>query len=100
MRMMLRVSFEVEAANKAIRDGSLPKMMQSVMEELKPEASYFMTDRGKRTGLIFFDLKDSSDLPSIAEPFFQNLHAAVEFRPVMNADDLRSGLEKLAKKKF
>ncbi len=44
---------------------------------------------------MVFDLKDSSDLPRIAEPFFMGLNATVEFTPVMNADDLKAGLGKM-----
>jgi len=86
---------EVMASNKAIMDGSLSKLMQTTMEKLKPEASYFTTIDGCRACFIVFDLKDPSDIPSIAEPFFLNLNAKVEFSPVMDADDLKKGLEML-----
>jgi len=48
-----------------------------------------------RTGLIFFDLPHASDIPRIAEPLFMGLDAALEFSPVMNADDLKAGLGKV-----
>ena len=95
MRTLLKATMDVTASNKAIMDGSLPKLMQSTMEKLKPEASYFTTIDGCRACFIVFDLKDPSDIPSIAEPFFLNLNAKVEFSPVMNADDLKKGLESL-----
>jgi hypothetical protein len=47
-----------------------------------------------RTGYIVFDLKEPSDIPSIAEPFFQELGAKIAFTPVMNFDDVQSGLQK------
>jgi len=95
MRMLLRVALDVEAATKAIKDNTLPELMQSTMQRLKPEASYFFADHGKRTAYFFFDMKEPSQIPVIAEPFFMNLNATVEFIPVMNADDLRSGLEQV-----
>ncbi len=98
MRMMLKFSMPVEAANRAIKDGMLPKILQGLMADLKPEASYFTAQDGLRTGFMFFDMKDSTQIPSIAEPLFQGLNAAIEFAPVMNADDLKAGLEKAAKK--
>ncbi len=94
MRTMLRVTVPVEAGNRAIKDNSLPKIFQSVAEDLKPEAAYFFAQDGKRGALFFFDLKDSSQIPSISEPLFMGLNATVELTPVMNVDDLRSGLEK------
>jgi len=93
MRTLLKITMDVVAANKAIADGSLPKMMQSTMERLKPEASYFTAMDGCRTCLMVFDLKDPSEIPGIAEPFFMGLSAKVEMSPVMNADDLKKGLE-------
>jgi hypothetical protein len=98
MRMMLRVTIPVEQGNKAIKDGSLPEIMKSALDNLRPEAAYFLPDSGIRTALIFFDLKDPSQIPVIAEPLFMGLNAAVEFVPVMNADDLRAGLENAAKR--
>ena len=94
MRTMVKVSFPVETSNRAIKDGGLPKVIMSAMDTLKPEAAYFFTENGKRTALMVFDMKDPSDIPSVAEPFFMNLDAEVSFTPVMNANDLKVGLEK------
>jgi len=99
MRTMLKVTMEVNAGNKAIKSGTLPKIMQGLMEDLKPEAAYFTTNGGKRAAFIFFDMKDSSQIPPIAERFFMELNAEVEFLPVMNGEDLKKGLE-IASKKF
>jgi hypothetical protein len=44
---------------------------------------------------MVFDLKDPSDIPSIAEPLFQSMNAKITLTPVMNAEDLMKGLEKL-----
>ncbi len=54
-----------------------------------------MAEHGERAGMIFFDMADPSQIPQIAEPLFLNLDAAVEFVPVMNADDLREALSKV-----
>jgi hypothetical protein len=97
MRMLLRVTVDVEAGNAAIKNNTLQQLMQSRLQELKPEAAYFFPDHGKRTAYIFFDLKETSQIPSIAEPFFQTLNAAVELIPVMNANDLRTGLEQVGR---
>jgi len=94
MRMLMRVQMEVGAANRAIADGSWEKVMGTAMENLQPEAVYFTAMEGKRTGFIVFDLKDPSDMPSIAEPFFMSVDAAIDIAPVMTVDDVRKGLEK------
>ena len=96
MRMMLRWTVPVERGNQAIKDGSLARTMELLLGELKPEAAYFWPENGERAGMIVFDMADPTQIPQIAEPLFLNLEAAVEFVPVMNADDLRKALEKLA----
>jgi hypothetical protein len=95
--MMLKYSVDTEAGNKAIKSGQMEKEMMKVMETLKPEAAYFTPYEGLRTGFIFFDLKEVSDIPSIVEPLFMEFDAEVEFHPVMNAQDLKTGLEKVIK---
>ncbi len=96
MRMMLRWTVPVERGNETIRDGSLATTLQSLMAELEPEAAYFWPENGERAGMMVFDMADTTQIPQIAEPLFMNLDAAVEFVPVMNADDLKTALEKVA----
>ena len=95
---MIKVTVPVEAGNRAIRDGSLPKVISDALERLKPEAAYFFPDRGIRTCLFVIDIKDPSEIPVIAEPFFTQLDAAVDFTPVMNAEDLKKGLGQVVRK--
>ncbi|HEX7958539.1 MAG TPA: hypothetical protein VF493_01385 [Terriglobales bacterium] len=100
MRCLLKVSIPVEAGNAAISDGTLPRTIESIINELKPEAAYFAEDSGKRTGFIFFDLKDTSQIPAVAEPWFLAFNAQVEFHPAMNLGDLKKatpGIEKAVK---
>jgi hypothetical protein len=97
MRTLVRISFETAAGNAVIKNGTLQKLIASTQQELKPEAAYFFTNDGKRTASFVFDLKSSADIPSIAEPWFMGTNASVEFIPVMNADDLKAGLEKAAR---
>lgn len=89
MRCMLKVSMPVNTGNAAIADGSLPKTIESILKDLKPEAAYFAEDHGQRTAFIFFDLKESSQIPAVAEPWFLAFNANVEFHPAMNLDDLK-----------
>ncbi len=94
MRLMMTVQIPTEAGNAAIKDGSLPQIVGTALEALKAEAAYFTSTDGMRTGLIFFEMADSSEIPPAAEPFFQGLGASVTFSPVMNADEMRAGVGK------
>jgi hypothetical protein len=94
MRTLMKISMPVEPANKAIQDGSLPKLLQSVMTTLRAESSYFYAENGRRTALLVFDLKEPSQIPSIVEPLFIGLNASVDMFPAMNAEDMKTGVEK------
>lgn len=95
MRTLLSVTVDTNAGNRSVTDGSLPKIIQGTMEKIQPEASYFFTVEGQRSCFMVFDLKDASEIPSIAEPLFQHLNAKVQFLPVMSAEDLHKGLRSL-----
>jgi hypothetical protein len=97
MRMLLKVQMNVEAANRAIKDGSWAQTMERVMQRLQPEAAYFTALDGMRTGLIIFDLKDPSQIPVIAEPFFMTVSASIDMSPVMTMEDVQAGLQQAAK---
>jgi hypothetical protein len=97
MRMMLRIVMPVETGNAAVKDGSLPRTFQSIVDKLKPETAYFFPYEGRRSAQFVFDMQDASQLPSIAEPLFTGLNADVSLFPVMNFADLQKGLTEAAK---
>jgi len=92
--MMIKAQIPTPAGNDAIKDGSLPRIIASVLESLKAEAAYFTAEDGMRTALIFFEVDDSSAIPPASEPLFMGLDAHVTWAPVMNADEMRAGVEK------
>jgi hypothetical protein len=97
MRMMLRVTIPVEAGNRGIKDGSLPRTIQTLIERIKPEAAYFFPDAGLRSALFVFKLDEGAQIPLSVEPLFEQLNAGVTLTPVMTAEDLQKGLAELAK---
>lgn len=98
MRTMIRVKMPVEAGNKAVQDGSLQKTITEALQRLKPEAAYFFAEHGVRAAIMIVEMKEPSEIPAIAEPFFTRLNASVEFIPIMNAEDLKLGLAKFGQK--
>ena len=88
MRFLLKVSMPVESGNAAAKEGKLGETIQSILDDLKPEAVYFAADKGQRTGFIFLEMKDASQIPAIAEPWFLAFNASIEIQPVMVPKDL------------
>jgi hypothetical protein len=101
MRCLLKVALPVEEGNAAISDGTLGKTIESILNDLKPEAAYFAEDNGARTAFLFFNLENSSQIPAVAEPWFLAFNAQVEFHPAMNLADLKNagpGMESAVRK--
>ena len=94
VRVLMKVQIPTAAGNAAIKDGSLPQIVGKAIDTLNAEAAYFTAEDGMRTGLIFFEMADSSGIPPAAEPFFMGLDAKITFAPVMNADEMRAGVGK------
>ncbi|MGW7489856.1 hypothetical protein [Streptomyces sp. NPDC054786] len=95
MRMVLKARIPTQTGNELIQNGELSKIMESAIAALKPEAAYFTLDDGERTAFFYFDMSESSQMPTLLESFFMDLHAKVSLQPVMNARDLRTGLGEL-----
>lgn len=99
MRMMIIAKYPPEPFNSGVKDGSSGRKLKEIMEEIRPEAVYFTEFDGMRSSVMIVDMKDASQIPQIAEPFFLNFNASVEFHPVMSPEDLgKAGLEDLGKK--
>lgn len=101
MRMLMKVSFPVESGNAAARSGTLGTTVKGILDELKPEAAYFVANEfGERSGYIVFDLKDTTQIPSIAEPWFLAFNARLTITPAMTPQDLANagaGIEQAVK---
>ena len=88
MRVMMKVSIPVEAGNRVAKANKLGSTIQAILAEQKPEAVYFCAENGQRTGYLFLQMKDSAEIPKLAEPWFLAFNAAIEMKPVMAPEDL------------
>ena len=88
MRMMLLFECPVEPFSTMVRKGTAGPIIQKILDDIKPEAAYFGEREGKRGGILIVNVDKASDVPRLAEPFFLNFEAAVEFRVCMVPQDL------------
>lgn len=89
MRCIIKVKIPVETGNETIKNGKLQKTFKSFVDEMKPEAAYFFAvGDGDRGAIFVVDLKEASEIPLVAEPFFLGLNAKVSIHPAMNWEDL------------
>lgn len=99
MKMLLSVEFPLEPFNSLVRSGKVGEIIGNILETIKPETAYFTEQDGKRGGLFIVDVKNPSDVPFFAEPFFLKFQASCKFRILMSPADLQiAGLEDLGKK--
>lgn len=99
MKMLLTVEFPLEPFNSLVRSGKVGEIIGHILEAIKPETAYFTEQDGKRGGLFVVDVKNPSDVPFFAEPFFLKFQASCKFRILMSPADLQvAGLEDLGKK--
>ena len=97
--MLLTVEFPHEPFNSLVRSGKAGQVLGRILDAIKPEAAYFTEQDGMRGGIFVIDIKNPSDVPAFAEPFFLNFHANCKLRIVMGPEDLKkAGLEELGKK--
>jgi hypothetical protein len=93
---MLRCSLDVTTSNKVLKEGTISQILEKLMKLTKPESAYFTADGGTRTIYIFFDMKDSSELPPIGELVWSNFGGKVEFQPAMNQSELEKGISSIS----
>jgi hypothetical protein len=51
-----------------IKGGAFQQVMEAMTNKLKPEAAYFMANKGCRCAMLFFDMQDASDVLAETRP--------------------------------
>ena len=91
MRFMITCRIPMDRGNELAKNGTLGETIQTIMEELQPEAAYFSDIDGARGGYIVVEMEDASQIPAMAEPLFLGLGATIQVHPVMTPEDLAKG---------
>jgi hypothetical protein len=90
MRFLIKIIRCIEATVKLHKAGKFASTIQGILSEQKPEIAYFVPENGKRTLYIVVSINDASELPRIAEPWFNAFSAKVHFFPAMTTIDLEN----------
>jgi len=99
MRMLMNVKIPNTEFNAAVKNGSVSKVINRIIEECAAEAVYFTEEQGCRSCILVVDVDEPSKIPRLAEPWFLCFNASVEFRIVMTPEELRkSGIDELGRK--
>ncbi len=99
MRFLVNIEVPHEPFNTFVREGIAGEKIGRCVEETKPESIYFHEANGHRTVTAIYNIDKTSDLPSIAEPWFLTFQADCHFHAAMTPEDLgNAGLDALGKK--
>jgi hypothetical protein len=99
MKMLVHAKFPHEPFNTMTKKGEVGKVINKILEEIKPEAIYFTEYKGRRGAIMIVDVPDPSKVPSVSEPWFLMFNADVSFHVVMKPEDLqKANLDALGKK--
>ena len=88
MRFMITFRVPMEEGNALIKDGRIGPAMESILDDLKPEAAYLAEIEGARGGYLVVNIDDGSQIPAICEPLFLGLGATVQISPVFTPDEM------------
>ena len=92
MRFLIHARIPTEDGNKMVQDPNFLKKIETYINKVKAEATYFFEDNGNRVAAFIVDIQSADQIPLLAEPLFSGMSAHVEFHPVMSLDDLKKGI--------
>ncbi len=99
MHVLIHVKIPHEPFNTLVRNGTAGDKLKQILEDLRPETVYFTENNGQRGSIMAVEIKDSSEIPKYAEPWFLTFNADVEFHVAMTPEELgKGGLDELGKK--
>ena len=97
MRFVVRAKIPTEAGNKMVKDPKFIQKIEDYIRKTRAEGAYFFESGGDRTMTFIIDMQSPDQIPSIAQPLFQDFGANVEFHPLMLLDDLKKAIQNMQK---
>ena len=92
MRFLIYAKIPTEAGNLMVQDPNLLSKLQTYINKVKAEATYFFEAEGNRVAAFIVDISRANEIPVLIEPLFSGMGARVELHPVMSFDDLKNGI--------
>ena len=94
MKFLLRLHMPTEYGNKMLQDPNFPKILEGVLNQIKPEAVYFTPFEGERGIYMIVNLSSADMIATISEPLWNTFNCKLDLQPVMELKDLQQGLQK------
>ena len=92
MRFLIHAKIPTEDGNKMVQDPNFLRKLETYINKVKAEATYFFEADGNRVAAFIVDIQSADQIPILAEPLFSGMGAHVELHPVMSLDDLKKGI--------
>jgi hypothetical protein len=92
MRFLILAKIPTEDGNKMVQDPNFLRKLESYINKVKAEATYFFEADGNRVASFIVDIESADQIPVLTEPLFSGMGAHVELHPLMSLDDLKKGI--------
>jgi hypothetical protein len=92
MRFLISAKIPTEAGNLMVQDPNLLNKLETYIDKVNAEATYFFEVDGNRVAVFIVDIQSADQIPVLVEPLFSGMGAHVELHPVMSLDDLKKGI--------
>jgi hypothetical protein len=92
MRFLVLAKIPTEDGNKMVQDPNFLRKLESYINKVKAEATYFFEADGTRVASFIVDIESADQIPVLTEPLFSGMGAHVELHPLMSLDDLKKGI--------
>jgi hypothetical protein len=92
MRFIILAKIPTEDGNKMVQDPNFLKKVETYINKVKAEATYFFEADGNRVASFVVDIANANEIPVVVEPLFSGMGARVEIHPVMSIEDLKKGI--------
>jgi hypothetical protein len=92
MRFLVSAKIPTEAGNLMVQDPNLLNKLETYIDKVNAEATYFFEADGNRVAVFIVDIQSADQIPVLVEPLFSGMGAHVELHPVMSLDDLKKGI--------